>query len=154
MRPITYVTGDATEPIGDGLKVIAHCCNDLGVWGAGFVLALSRKWPGPEAAYKRMECVPGRVSAVEVAPGVTVANIIGQEGCWWEEGTPPIRYSWIRDGFETIRLSYPGHSIHMPRIGCGLAGGEWSVMERVIEETLCAHDVAVYVYDLPRKHNP
>lgn len=158
MRPITYVTGDATEPIGDGFKVIAHCCNDIGAWGAGFVLALSRKWPEPEDAYREMGLEDGysggTVCIVSVAPQIKVANIIGQHGCHSNRmGHPPVRYDWIRVGLGFVRCDLPDHSVHMPRIGCGLAGGDWSVMERVIEETLCAHDVAVYVYDLPRKHN-
>ncbi|MFJ6385555.1 hypothetical protein ACIQI7_36810, partial [Kitasatospora sp. NPDC092039] len=52
MGEITYVRGDATTPQGKGVKVIAHVCNDLGGWGKGFVLALSRRWPEPEAAYR------------------------------------------------------------------------------------------------------
>jgi len=33
----------------------------------------------------------------------------------------------------------------MPRIGSGLAGGEWSIIELLIEENV---QVPVYVYDL------
>jgi len=35
----------------------------------------------------------------------------------------------------------------MPRIGCGLAGGDWSRIEPLIAETLCASDIDVTVYD-------
>jgi hypothetical protein len=49
---IRYVTGDATRLIGVGPRVIVHVCNDVGKWGAGFVLALSRRWREPEAAYR------------------------------------------------------------------------------------------------------
>jgi hypothetical protein len=35
----------------------------------------------------------------------------------------------------------------MPRIGCGLAGGDWSRIEPLIEEQLCARGVQVTVYD-------
>ena len=41
---ILYIKGDATAPIGSGVKVITHICNDIGGWGKGFVLALSKKW--------------------------------------------------------------------------------------------------------------
>jgi hypothetical protein len=34
----------------------------------------------------------------------------------------------------------------MPRIGCGLAGGQWSEIEKIIQD-VCSVDV--YVYDLP-----
>ena len=40
-----------------------------------------------------------------------------------------------------------GESVHMPRIGCGLAGGEWSQIEPIIEEHLSKEGVAVTVYD-------
>ena len=30
MKDIIYLKGDATEPIGEGHKVITHVCNDVG----------------------------------------------------------------------------------------------------------------------------
>ncbi len=44
MIQINYVKGDATAPIGIGNKIIVHICNDIGRWGKGFVMALSKKW--------------------------------------------------------------------------------------------------------------
>jgi len=46
---------------------------------------------------------------------------------------------------EALRLEA---SVHMPRIGCGLAGGTWDRIEPIIERTLTKQDVDVYVYDL------
>ncbi|MFE3494555.1 hypothetical protein [Streptomyces sp. NPDC059175] len=40
-----------------------------------------------------------------------------------------------------------GASVHMPRIGCGLAGGRWSRVEPLVVERLVARGVAVTVYD-------
>ena len=37
---------------------------------------------------------------------------------------------------------------HMPRIGCGLAGGKWEQVGPIVEETLAAAGVNVVVYDL------
>jgi O-acetyl-ADP-ribose deacetylase (regulator of RNase III) len=37
-------------------------------------------------------------------------------------------------------------SIHAPRIGCGLAGGEWSKVEKIINET--CNGIDVFIYDL------
>src|SRR4029077_13113334 len=52
MTSIEYLRGDATCPQARGVKIIAHVCNDLGRWGKGFVLALSRRWAQPERAYR------------------------------------------------------------------------------------------------------
>lgn len=38
-------------------------------------------------------------------------------------------------------------SVHMPRIGCGLAGGRWERIEPLIITALCAQDIPVTVYD-------
>jgi O-acetyl-ADP-ribose deacetylase (regulator of RNase III) len=38
-------------------------------------------------------------------------------------------------------------SVHMPRIGCGLAGGRWERIEPLIITALCAQDIPVAVYD-------
>jgi len=41
----------------------------------------------------------------------------------------------------------PGASVHMPRIGCGLAGGRWPRVEPPITERLVRRGVKVTVYD-------
>jgi len=38
-------------------------------------------------------------------------------------------------------------SVHMPRIGCGLAGGRWEEIEPIIGRTLIKNGVPVTVYD-------
>lgn len=50
---LVYLTGDATLLQGDGPKVIAHVCNDIGGWGQCFVVAISKRWQGPEAAFRK-----------------------------------------------------------------------------------------------------
>ena len=40
-------------------------------------------------------------------------------------------------------------TVHMPRIGCGLAGGNWLEVERIIDETLGDQHLDVTVYDFP-----
>lgn len=41
---------------------------------------------------------------------------------------------------------------HMPRLGCGLAGGEWSKVEIILNEILLLNNVeSITVYDLVEK---
>ncbi|GAA2522382.1 hypothetical protein GCM10010423_14150 [Streptomyces levis] len=37
--------------------------------------------------------------------------------------------------------------MHMPRIGCGLAGGRWARVEPLVEERLVRQGIPVTVYD-------
>jgi hypothetical protein len=52
MKTDSLLIGDATKPEGAGVKIIAHVCNDIGAWGRGFVLALSKLSPAPERAFR------------------------------------------------------------------------------------------------------
>jgi len=148
---ITYIRGDATKPVGEGPKIIVHICNDLGVWGAGFVLALSRRWADPERVYREMDTYKlGSVSYVTVEKDIAVANLIGQTGVGVTKRGIPVRYWAIEEGLNQIRdaAEGTGSSIHMPRIGCGLAGGTWDEIDYILERVFKDSSVPVTVYDL------
>ncbi|MDQ2711601.1 MAG: hypothetical protein M3Y24_05080 [Acidobacteriota bacterium] len=44
-----------------------------------------------------------------------------------------------------------GTSIHMPRIGSGLAGGSWEEVEEIIKRTLARNGLEITVYDYDGK---
>jgi O-acetyl-ADP-ribose deacetylase (regulator of RNase III) len=156
MSEITYVRGDATTPPGKGVKLIAHVCNDIGGWGKGFVLALSNRWPEPEAAYRRWhreragnDFALGATQFVQVDRYVWVANMIGQRGTKTGSKGVPVRYEAIDTALTPLadKALELGASVHMPRIGCGLAGGKWSRVEPLITERLIERGIKVTVYD-------
>jgi len=188
---ITYLEGDATDPQGltpHENKIIAHVCNDIGAWGRGFVLSLSKRWPHAEKAYRRWyqeqeDYVPdvtisdqtvlitgngnrdnkgkmmlGTTQIVPVhfepnfndkpATHITyVANMIAQAGIFSKNNVAPIRYDAVEGCLHHVATfaRIKNASVHMPRIGCGLAGGEWSKIEPVLERTL--DEIKVFVYD-------
>jgi O-acetyl-ADP-ribose deacetylase (regulator of RNase III) len=155
---INYVVGDATNPVAPGNRIIAHCCNDAGYWNAGFVRALSARYHQPESAYRRWAQtnapVPftlGQVTFTKVMPGLCVANIIGQRGIRSNSNPRPIRYDALQRGLARVcQLALDNRaSVHMPRLGAGLAGGDWSVIAEIINQELCGYGVNVTVYDLP-----
>lgn len=171
-RKIEYVTGDATQPPGgppgSGARFIAHICNDQGGWGSGFVVALSRRSKNPELCYRqwyrygiyegaRFEL--GQVQLADyVGDDVHVANMIAQRGVRHDPKAPPaVDYEALREcldrlGQEATRWgakSGKPPSIHMPRIGCGLGGGDWDVVEEAILACLVdVYGLSVTVYDL------
>ncbi|MEU9972078.1 macro domain-containing protein [Streptomyces sp. NPDC051014] len=163
MSEITYIRGDATAPSGKGVKVIAHVCNDRGGWGKGFVLALSRRWPEPEKAYRAWhrdradnDFALGAVQLVQVGRHLWVANMIGQHGTRTGSKGVPVRYEAIDTALATLaeRATELGASVHMPRIGCGLAGGKWSRVEPLVRERLAGRGIPVTVYDYGQEHAP
>ena len=154
MTPLTIIKGDATSPQAKAPKVIAHICNDLGGWGKGFVLAISKRWPQPELDFRawhraRDDFGLGATRLVQVKPDTWVANMIGQHGIKTGSTGAPIRYDAVEQCLTTLaeQVLVLGASVHMPRIGCGLAGGTWDRIEPIVLRTLCERDIAVTVYD-------
>ena len=152
---MTYLIGDAAAPHGRGPGVIAHVCNDSGGWGNGFVLAISRRWPEPEAAYRRwarsgQDFGLGMVQLVQVDDRLRVANMVAQHGYVSPANPVAIRYDALAQCLSKLagRIK-EGTIIHMPRVGCGLAGGTWDQIEPILEEHLALAEFDVRVYDLP-----
>ncbi len=159
--PIEYLTGDATQPVGEGSKIIAHVSNDIGAWGKGFVVPLAKRYPQAKRAYLQAfadgASLPlGALQIVEVAPQIAVANMIGQHKIVTRftrpDEVPPIRYEALQQCLAQLAAIAQQRqaSVHMPRIGCGLAGGRWERVLPLIEQSLCAAGVPVFVYDLPQ----
>ena len=151
---LNFVIGDATNPIGPGTKIIAHICNNQGGWGRGFVLAISKKWKQPEIHYKNMFNKDlGSVGLVEVNEEIFVANMIAQAGYMSITNKKPVQYDYLALCLNKVRefATALQASVHMPRIGCGLGGGEWVVVESIVKKTLSDNNVQVFVYDLSEK---
>lgn len=155
MKKINYLIGDATNPKIKGNKIIVHICNDIGAWGKGFVLAISKRWKLPEKQYKdwfktKENFNLGEVQFVQIEDELWIANLIGQHKIYKDNnGNQPIRYEAVLLGLEKVRQFAldKNATIHMPRIGCGLAGGTWDKIEPLIEESLTSKDIDTYVYD-------
>jgi len=152
---IKYIKGDATSPIEEGNKVIVHICNDIGGWGRGFVMAISAKWKSPESKYREWAKSKtgfelGETQIVQVEEDLWIGNMIAQRGIKRSSnGAPPVRYESIDKCLETIRdfALQNNCSVHMPRIGCGLAGGQWKHIEPLIIKNLISKNIKVTVYD-------
>ncbi len=163
---IRYLKGDATVPQAKGPKIIAHICNTAGGWGRGFVLSISKRWPEPEAHYRawhHARTIPttlregslvlssgdfglGQVLLVQVLRDTFVLNMIAQEGLKTGSKGPPIRYealaSCLTTADQLARDMIVQATLHMPRIGTGLAGGTWERVEPLVAKI--KSDVFVY----------
>ena len=168
-KNLKYVIGDATHPVSDtDARLIIHCCNSVGAWGRGFVLALSKRDKLPEMSFRAW----AKKELIDVAPYVLgniqicsycssseknlfVANMVGQKGITTVDGVPPIRYdavdsclSKVREWIKMLEAEGKTISVHAPRFGSALAGGDWRLIEKLIIDNLCNYDIDVTIYDL------
>lgn len=163
---LSYVTGDASDPPGDDIAVIVHVCNDVGKFAAGFAAAIARRYPTAKSRYEEwyrsggLEL--GQVQWVGVGRDWRrstawwrrwVVNMAAQRGVHAQGNPKPLQLDALESclqalGVGVARMVDPA-TIHMPRIGCGLARGTWDEVEPLIESQLCGRGLDVVVHDLP-----
>ena len=150
---IKYLKGDATRPIGNGDIIIAHVCNDIGAFGAGFSGAIARRWKIVETSYRNLTTrTLGDVQFIQLTPNLMAANMIAQHDVInilgeTKDGLPPIRYDALRQCLIVVNgmAVKINATLHCPRFGAGLSGGDWNIVEQIIKDIM---SVDVYVYDL------
>ena len=169
MIDIKYIDGgNAVEPQGDGLKYIIHVVNDIGAWGSGFVLAISKKWAEPERSYRNWATNDtyqnpasnfklGQIREVKVEDDISIINMIGQRNIGKDivivgditNTIYPIRYEAIRECLMRVAALAKNNnaSIHCPKFGAGLAMGDWTKIAQLIHEQLSCCDIPVTVYN-------
>ncbi|GAA3594302.1 macro domain-containing protein [Flavivirga amylovorans] len=118
-------------------------------------MAISKRWSMPESSYRAWHKSQnnfelGKVQFVKVENDLWIANVIGQHKIRKDEqGNPPIRYEAIEKGMQgvLIKAKELNASVHMPRIGCGLAGGKWERIEPILQDCLIKNEIKTIVYD-------
>lgn len=124
--------------------------------GKGFVLSLSKRWLKPKITFHNMRQELGTISICPVidSPGekVCIVNMIAQRGIYSQNRVNPIRYDALEACLQKVAGIFKDYifkvSIHMSRIGCGLAGGKWEIIQDLIEKNLVERGYAVCVYTL------
>lgn len=148
---IKYLTGDVTRPQSSNKIILPHICNDVGAWGAGFVVALSSMWKEPEESYRKsvLNMKLGDVDFVKVGDNITVANMIAQRGIKSPTNPKPIRYESLAKALQSVYkyANETGAEIHMPKIGSGLAGGDWTSIEKIINVIAKKYKTKTFVYN-------
>jgi hypothetical protein len=158
---IQYLIGDATRPRGDGKKIVAQVVNDATPrWGGGFARVVANRWRAAQddfIAWTQQDSSHLRLGhhrLFSVDPDLSVFHMIAQHG-YGPSPKPRIRYLHLEaclSALSTIGQEQSA-SVHMPRIACGQAGGNWAVVSELIDDLLCRKGVEVTVYDLPSERS-
>lgn len=151
MSKIQHIVGNAAQPQGNGNKIIAHVCNNSGTWEQfGFARQLNHYWPRARIAYKAWfkelgyRLALGTTQLVERrGETIYIANMIARPGIKWLPVQPQsINYDALARCLQTVanRANYFEASVHLPRLG------DWQKIESLVEQTLVASRVPVFVY--------
>lgn len=156
---ITYIKGDL---FSQHHPIIAHGCNAHGVMGSGVAKIVKEKWPMAFTKYNTicaeafMEGREGSLlgtNIVYVESDVTIVNCITQHS-YGRIKSRYVSYDAVDTCMQSLASGMMMHGVSsvypskeyiaMPMIGAGLGGGNWKVIEAIINHRLRDIDVRVY----------
>ena len=159
---LLYKKGDLTAHKKE-FSVIAHCVNDVNRMGSGVALALMNRWPEIKSEYhkwgnsgfylsgkSKVPFVLGQIQLVPVKKNLQVCNLIGQRDITPYEDIPPVRYQSVLEGMKRLKnwmVKNKYNTLAIPRICCGLAGGDWKIIEKILNSSFKDTDFEIIVYD-------
>lgn len=165
---LKYKQGDLITAAKNGeVGIVAHCCNCFNAMNSGIARALAQAFP--EVYEADQATVKGDINKtgtftktynVGGLPGnitPTVYNLYGQYN--YGRSGLYLRYPSLGCALASMAtevrscnkiLEYQGEppeKVGMPKIGCGLAGGDWEIVSRMIEQIFEDIDVTIYTLD-------
>lgn len=149
MPRLAYFNKDILSDIDPNVRtLLIHQCNCLRIMGAGIAKQLRHKYPGVYEAdldtAKGDASKLGTYSLYKVSDNFVILNCYAQYGIYSKDDRCLTKYDALHKCFCSIRENYEGWTIRTPRIGCGLAKGDWTVVEGMLLELAQHNDVEVY----------
>lgn len=125
---------------GDILKIkkgiIVHQVNCQKKAGAGLAKKIRRQFNGWYRHFLTVEPALGKVDFYLVRPGLTIASIYAQR--FFGRDGNFTNYEALQNGLRFVKDRAGLHTdVYIPKgIGCGLAGGNWKIVEKLLAEEL------------------
>jgi O-acetyl-ADP-ribose deacetylase (regulator of RNase III) len=142
------IEGDLIELAKAGkFDLIVHGCNCFCTMGAGIAKGIMLTFPEAYKADKETEkgkkeklgtCTFAEINGLVVVNAYTQFDYRGRG--------VKVNYEAVRSCMEWIKQNFPGKRIGIPKIGAGLAGGDWKRISLIIDEELSNEDVTLVEY--------
>lgn len=148
-----HVVGDLLElALGGEFDAIVHGCNCFHSMGGGIAKAIAAKFPEALAADQATPFGDrdklGTLSRATIERGTTRFVVINAYTQFDFRGPGPhVDYDAVQHCFEKIAANFRNARIGYPRIGAGLAGGDWTTLSAQITQSLKGLDYTLV--DLP-----
>ncbi|MFW2365793.1 MAG: phosphatase [Desulforhopalus sp.] len=131
--------------------VIVHGCNCFCTMGAGIARVVQDEFPEAYAAdlvtVKGDRNKLGDYSFAEVKREqheITIVN--GYTQFHYQGDTVLVDYDAVEKLFTKIKQQFSGKRIGYPKIGAGLAGGDWDRISMIIDDKLAGEDHHLVLY--------
>jgi len=144
--PMQTVRGDLLQLALDGrFDVVVHGCNCQCAMGKGIALSIKQRFPeayvADRATVKGDRAKLGHISVAEIRRGDRHFYIVnGYTQFHWQGHAVKADYEAIRKVMRAVKAEFAGKRIGYPKIGAGLAGGDWQTIVAIIEDELASED--------------
>jgi len=139
--------------IAGEFDLIIHGCNCFCQMGAGIAKSIKQKFP--EAYRADLETIKGdksKLGTISWARSTTkngdLIIVNGYTQFNWKGSGRKADYDAIKMVFRNVKENFSGLRIGYPAIGAGLAGGDWQIISKLIEEELKDEDHTFVIYQL------
>ncbi len=146
------IKGDLIKLAIDGVfDVIIHGCNCQCVMGAGIAKSIKSHFPEAyDADLKTQKGDASKLGSISFATVVrkneelTIVN--GYTQYHWYGSGVLVDYDAIRSVMKNVKSTFAGKRIGYPRIGAGLAKGDWETIIKIINQELDGEDHTLVEY--------
>jgi hypothetical protein len=144
--------------------IVPHVCNNINLFGAGFAAYIGNRYPIVKENFHMLgnKSKLGHVQYITIEKEKTyhheliVANMIAQNKVISHTNRRPLNYEAlvvcminIRNYVSNLKRNDQDVEIHCPKFGSGLSGGNWNLIEYLIEDIWS--NQKVFVYNYPNK---
>ncbi len=140
-----------TLALAGRFDVIVHGCNCFCSMGAGIAKTIQEKFPEAYAAdlvtVKGDRNKLGSYSSATVNRNGRMITIVNGYSQYYFHGADVlVDYHAVRRLFAKLKAEFSGKRIGYPKIGAGLAGGDWQILAAIIDEELDGEDHTIVLY--------
>lgn len=146
------ISGDLIQLAKNGqFDHIAHGCNCFCTMGARIAKAVKEIFPAAveadQATQQGDRAKLGTCSFAEIALETSSLIVVyAYTQFAWRGRGPKVDYAAVRSCMGWIKKRHPERRIGLPKIGAGLAGGDWPTISTILEEELAGEDLTLVEY--------
>lgn len=125
--------------------VIVHGCNCFCTMGAGIAKAIKSEFPEAyEADCQTAKGDKSKLGTISYAlierDGMNLTVVNGYTQFNYSGSRVLVDYDAVASVFSLIKQQFSGQKIGYPKIGAGLAKGDWQIISSIIERELASED--------------
>jgi len=149
---INIVKGNILNTTED---IIGHQVNCMGKFNAGLAKQIRSKYPFAYECYMGTwkdeddkQDLMGRIKSCKMDDGKTITHVFSQFGYGRDKRYTD--YDSLRKGLKVLEIvaRNSNRSVALPHgIGCGLAGGQWDIVYKIIDKVFKDYEVTLYKFN-------